>query len=71
MDFLKSLSDAQPAPSKVELDPNAFSGWSGIPITDPVVAAKVIGVYDTKSGPVWLFSDNLDFAGTVATVQKK
>ncbi len=69
--FLNSLTAAQPAPAKLELDANAFSGWLGIPITDPLAAAKIIGNYDAKLGPVWLFSNNMDFAGTLASMQKK
>jgi hypothetical protein len=69
--FLKSLSAAQPAPSKLELNANAFSGWSGIPITDPLEAAKFIADYDTNLGPLWLFSDKMDFANDLATTQRK
>jgi hypothetical protein len=67
----KSLSDAQPAPAKFELDPKAFLDWSGVPIVDALAAAKVIGAYNTKLGQVWLYSNNLDFASTLATTQKK
>jgi hypothetical protein len=69
--FLKSLSAAQPAPSKLELNANAFSGWSGIPITDPLEVAKFIAGYDTNLGPLWLFSDKMDFASDLATTQRK